>query len=245
MRRWNSRSIWMAAAPFTGTMIGALIWALNGGDTVIAKTPRASNSSIATSATQVVSADTQGLASRDIGRPPQLERLRTLVAKISAESRGISQGGDGEGSAELAASQLTHEELATLESWALDPNQDGDSRQAALFLLSEAGTSAVGQLAAIAREPIPEAAFQAAEPHSESDYRRSLELSLRVSALEAMDILSIDEPSLIRESMGQILTVQSDPTVRFLAQVSMAGTAEGKPGKLQRMVDRLTTGKTE
>lgn len=100
-----------------------------------------------------------------------------------------------------------------------------ERRQAIYKLTQIHSEEATALLQKIAETPIDQAS-----PSLEFDR------SLRLTALEALDQRIAGEEA-DASSVAKVLQKQTDPTLRFLAQVSYAGIASGHPGKLTRFID--------
>jgi hypothetical protein len=132
---------------------------------------------------------------------------------------------------------LSVKESRELEQRVLDPSADGNERRTALFILTRAGAPAIPALVAISRSAIPE--FEnSTDPHSLDSLRMKNEISLRVTAIEALDQQSISNPD-ISAHLFEIAQIQKNPTLEFLVRISLAGIAEGRPGKLGRAIDAM------
>ena len=162
------------------------------------------------------------------------------VKKTAAATRKLTDS-EQASIGELARS-LDQNEITVLRQQILGATNSADQRNAALYLLTQAGSNSLEALAIIAASPIFEGASEGAsrgEP-PENSRRRKFETSLRVTALLALDSFAGSQGDLISQYMHQVLEKQSEPTLQFLAQVSSTGIASGRPGKLERLV--LTIG---
>lgn len=119
----------------------------------------------------------------------------------------------------------------------LSPSLDGNLRRKLLHQLIVAGLPAAEALLTIARTPLP-LTSQNPQPHSLHEMKVKFERSLRITALEALDKLAIDHPQ-IAAKLSEVAAEQTDPMISFLAQVSVTGIQQGRPGKLVRMIDRV------
>lgn len=128
-------------------------------------------------------------------------------------------------------------ELSEIAASVVDISVSKDTRRLLLHKLVAAGLPAAKQLIQVASSPLPEAAGEM-RPHSAEEMRVKYERSLRITALEALDKLTPDNPELA-EQMEQVALVQRDPMLQFLAQVSVSGIQQGRPGKLVRMIDKI------
>lgn len=166
------------------------------------------------------------------------ECLASLVCSLASPTEPLS-------TSELAATvnAMTFEDLKVLQQNALNQNVDGNERRASLFLLTKVassestGTAATEALAEIAQTPVP--AFEnAGKPHSRESLAKSFEVSLRITALEALDQRTVTAPS-VASHLENIRRLQKDPTLSLLTQISLAGIAAGTPGKLNRAIQAM------
>lgn len=115
----------------------------------------------------------------------------------------------------------------------LDQNASRESRREALYELTQMDSGeSLHALRTIARAPIS---------NSDTGPKTDFEVSLRITALESID-QSRRSPDEIKAAMTSVLRSQNHPTLRFLAQLSLEGQAEGRPGKLSRFIDRTLSG---
>lgn len=128
--------------------------------------------------------------------------------------------------------------LADLKIQILNINEDGETRQKALYDLSQIATAeATRTLAEIAGTEIP--AFEHLEnPHSTGTYRFRNELALRITALENLDLRLIKETE-AKAYLINILQNQRNSTLQFLTQLSLDGIMNQKPGKLNRVIEAM------
>jgi len=114
-----------------------------------------------------------------------------------------------------------------------------EERTKALYELTQLGAKALSSLTLIATTPLLETGSQ--DPHSVDQINQSFELGLRVTALEALDELSIDpqwRPS-VAASMLEVLKIHKHRSLTLLAQISLSGIESGRPGKVKRAIDTL------
>jgi hypothetical protein len=116
-------------------------------------------------------------------------------------------------------------ELSTLARTTTDVTQTQDQRTSAVYLLTLAGPKAIPALAGVVMAPFRET------PQSQ------FELAVRTTALERLDRFStegISVETVIRQALKQPL----HPTLRMLAQVSLQGLLQHRPGKLTRFAEK-------
>lgn len=130
------------------------------------------------------------------------------------------------------ADNFTNKDLQNLESILLNRQSTQDERSVSLYLLSLSGVKALPALTHFSAMALPEFSHLQ-DPHSEGSLNKNFEVSLRIAALEAIDRQAS------AESLQQILKTQSDPTLKMLAQVSLAGIQSGKPEKLSRLIEAM------
>ncbi|MGZ3773398.1 MAG: hypothetical protein ACXVCY_02865 [Pseudobdellovibrionaceae bacterium] len=126
----------------------------------------------------------------------------------------------------------------SLKEQVLNTDVDGVQRRQALYILTQSQSEeATHSLAEIAESQVPP--FTGMEnPHSQGAYQQNVEVALRVTALEALDRRSPDH-SEIYKLMQNIERNQKNPTLKFLAQISLGGYESHKPGKLHRVIDAV------
>ncbi len=130
------------------------------------------------------------------------------------------------------ARRLSPRELLGLADLVVDPKSSADRRNAAVYILSEAGAIAQPALTKIVVTPFDD---RPGKPHSIQDAKRQGEVSLRVSALEALDQLGASGSD-VRASL-QKASLQKNTTLQFLARIALSGIEQGRPGKLSRFID--------
>lgn len=128
-------------------------------------------------------------------------------------------------------------ELQALKEKILSANETAEARQEMMYSLIKIGPSASQALVAIAKTNIPEF-HNSKDPHSVGAFQERLELSLRITALEALDQMLMKKPDLSR-SIGEIAHQQTNPILKFLAKVSLSGVQKNQPGKLKRTIDAM------
>ncbi|WP_413574652.1 hypothetical protein ACLVWU_10520 [Bdellovibrio sp. HCB290] len=126
-------------------------------------------------------------------------------------------------------------EIDDLGVIAVNADSNNDRRTLAVHLLSLAGQRASSALYQIAQSPLPELSNN--DPHSSAALVYDYEMSLRGSAMAALDALSTETPEQVQKNMLQILTMQSSPTLKHFARISLMGIQQGRPGKLARYHD--------
>lgn len=122
-------------------------------------------------------------------------------------------------------SKASSEELSALARTTTDLTQTQDQRTSAIYLLTLAGPAAIPALAGVVMAPFRET------PQSQ------FELAVRTTALERLDRFStegVPVETVIRQALKQPL----HPTLRMLAQVSLQGLLQHRPGKLARFAEK-------
>lgn len=97
----------------------------------------------------------------------------------------------------------------------LDTAANAGSRILSIYLLSEAGSRADGEIAAFLQAPVPN--FGPSEPHSEAELRNQQERAMRLMAIDAMAARALKDPSAVTTFEKTVPTI-SDPFVRGYAQ---------------------------
>ena len=109
----------------------------------------------------------------------------------------------------------------------LDLNSRGDDRVEALYQLTQAGPRATADLHRVVTTPLP------ADPT-----RRNLEVSLRITALEALDQLA-ERGVDVKDSFARALVVHQDGALQTIAMVGLRGIEQGRPAKIKRFIDEM------
>lgn len=135
------------------------------------------------------------------------------------------------------AARFSEEDFARLAITLGRTELANDERRAGLYFLSVAGPAAIHALGVVAAKPVPELA-NSLDPHSSGAVQKSIEVALRTQALQSLDAMAADSVQ-VREELEKVLSQQTDPTVKFFAQVSLQGIQQGRPGKLQRLAERV------
>lgn len=137
----------------------------------------------------------------------------------------------------VKAQGLSHKDLVELKQFVMNQNLEAKFRRASLFLLTQSGLAAAPILGEIAKSAIPLFA-QSKDPHSIGALAKNYEVSLRITALEALDKLSVTSTDVMSYLMD-VSQTQKDPTLLFLTNISIAGIQGGKPGKLNRAIEAM------
>jgi hypothetical protein len=112
----------------------------------------------------------------------------------------------------------------------LDATASGGERRLALHQLVVRGINARDDLTIIAASSWPD---------TDSHKQMKFERGLRITAIEALDKMAATDGAGTTPYLHQVLSQQKDPSLKMLAQVSLTGVAEGKPGKLSRFIDKM------
>lgn len=138
------------------------------------------------------------------------------------------------------ADSFSNKDLQSLENILLSSQATQDERSVSLYLLSLSGAKALPALTHFSVTALPEFSHLQ-DPHSAGSLNKSFEMSLRIATLEAIDHLSEakNTTSQVQTSLQQILKTQNDPTLKMLAEVSLAGIQSGKPQKLSRLIQAM------
>ncbi len=147
--------------------------------------------------------------------------VATLVAKKGSESHAV---------APLV--------LETSTPDILDLKTPMDQRGFALQRLIAQGLRALPALTRVISAPVPLFA-ELENPHSVNNARDRFERGLKITALEQLDRLASQNTAEVRRNLVTILNTQKDPQILFLAQISLLGIQQGRPGKLGRFIEAL------
>lgn len=138
--------------------------------------------------------------------------------QLQSSVRQLAQGMSSASKRKSPLPALQAQDMGTLKAWVQDPARSGNERRASLYLLTQAGPSAIPALTEIAQTQVPH--FDGAEnPHSIGAYQLRFERSLRVTALESLDQASLQNTE-IETRLHQIIEKQTDPSIELLAQIS-------------------------
>lgn len=176
----------------------------------------------------------------DFEPPEMLASKPTLQGEVEryAAAMDLATGNaDGRTEKEMnsMALALSPSDTRVLAGWVRDPVRAQNFRRASLYLLSRSGSGALPLLASFLREPIPFASNP--DLHAHGDPARGFELSLRVTALEALDRST--DTAAVEKLLQGVLLQQNDPSLQFMARVALSGIASGQPHRLGRMIDRM------
>ena len=119
----------------------------------------------------------------------------------------------------------------------LDLKADANQRFEELTTLIAQGPGVVRELGVIAAAPISNFALKG-NPHSQDTIHDRFEKSLRVTAIEALDKLGTRGVD-VREKLENVRDSHRDTELVFLANLALAGIAEGRPGKVSRFIDQV------
>lgn len=132
---------------------------------------------------------------------------------------------------------ITPVELFEIKKIALSLNESNEKRQASIFILSHIGHVATDSLAEIIQTKIPELK-NTHSPHSIDNSLHANEVALRITALEALDNLAIENPE-VRNNIENIIKNQKNPELNYLAQISLSGILTNRPGKIKRVINAM------
>lgn len=136
-----------------------------------------------------------------------------------------------------SAPQKAAEQLLTS---ILSANESQQVRRNNLYRLTEMGPESIKALSTLATYPVESS--KSNNPHSAESIQRNFEIGLRITALETLDQIAVSHsPSAedIKKTMMLVLEKQEASSLKILAQISLSGMANGRPGKLKRALDHL------
>ena len=172
------------------------------------------------------------------GESPQFERAMRLALKLQMEPR---RDDASENEVRRLAKNLKNTELSELSAVALNEDINANRRNAAIYILTMAGDHAMEQLAEVVTQPVHPFP-QEQSVHSRGSLQKKYEVALRVRALEELDRLTVSSPPDVKKEtatrLSRIVAQQKQPTLQFLAQLSLQGVLEGHPGKLNRFEEK-------
>lgn len=169
---------------------------------------------------------------------PAQKELRQTLELLIQESAQPKKNPETEKTVQALVSKLTDQDYQLLHDKILDTNSKMPEREAALYVLTQSvSPKAENALITLAETALPE--YQDLhDPHSAGSQLRTLEMGLRVTALENLDQRAAKSPD-VAKGLLRILQKQTEPSLRFLAQTSLSGIEQGKPGRLKRMIDEM------
>jgi len=175
-----------------------------------------------------------------ITSPPQnTDALKALIFQEKELLYRRGQGWEGhEAELKHRVSQISRSGLDSLAQMAVAEQADPDERNICVYLLSLAGLQAREALNYVVKARIPN--FSRITDVHAATAKADQEISLRLSALEALDVLGMQNPQEIRQDLTSILLVQNENSIKNFAQISLMGIMQGKPGKLSRWLNQLT-----
>lgn len=170
---------------------------------------------------------------------PSQKELQHVLETLVQESTQPKKNPETEKTVEALVTKLTDEDYELLRDKVLSSENKMPEREAALYVLTlSAAPQAQTTLVALAETALPE--FKdLQDPHSGGSTLRTLELGLRVTALESLDQRAVKAPDLVAKGMQRILQKQTEASLRFLAQTSLSGIEAGKPGRLKRIINEM------
>jgi len=122
----------------------------------------------------------------------------------------------------------------------LSSNESQQIRRNNLYRLTEMGPESIKALSTLATYPVESS--KSNNPHSAESIQRNFEIGLRITALEALDQMVVSHSQStedIKKTMMLVLEKQETSSLKILAQISLSGIANGRPGKLKRAIDHL------
>jgi hypothetical protein len=145
------------------------------------------------------------------------------------------------------APHLDMHELNELAEISLSQASTQDERLIALYILSKAGQGSIPALTHIASAPITEESGPLG-PHTSEAQLKKFELSLRLSAIEAIDELASSTPHVAQKAIEEIVSKTNHASVQLLAQLALSESqnlsASGTPqSKFKSLVSQLIDAK--
>jgi hypothetical protein len=169
---------------------------------------------------------------------PSQKELQHVLETLVQESVQPKKNSETEKTVQALVTKLSDQDYQVLQEKVLGTSNKMAEREAALYVLTlSSAPQAQGTLIVLAETALPE--FRdLTNPHSVGSTQRTLELGLRVTALESLDQRAVSSPE-VTKGLQRILQKQTEPSLRFLAQTSLSGIESGKPGKLKRIIDEM------
>lgn len=144
---------------------------------------------------------------------------------------------------ETITKTISSSQLNDIRNTILSPSENNMRRHAYLYFLTQIKSTGARSLFEVVKAEVPEFEFQN-NPHSVDSDRKSLEFSLRIAALEALDNLASLDPKvgsylLQLENSHQPGVAQNNSILSYLTSISNAGLDNNNPGKLHRVLNAI------
>lgn len=138
---------------------------------------------------------------------------------------------------------ISTSQLNQIRNTILSPSENNLRRHSYLYFLTQIRSTGAKSLFEVVKAEVPEFEFQN-NPHSSDADRKSVELSLRIAALEALDNLASMDPqvgSYLKqlESSYQAGATSDNSILSYLTSISNAGLDNNTPGKLHRVLNAI------
>jgi hypothetical protein len=162
--------------------------------------------------------------------------IRNLVETYAKLSQESTQNPDYREEELLkAAKSLTENDIQLLKGWLFDSTQDNANRSVSMYLLAHAGLGTAGVLSEFINTSVPAPKLE--DPHSLESQQYAYETTLKITALEALDKLSLENEFLVAPLLENIAASNPDSTLRLYADIALSGIETGRPNKLSRYID--------
>lgn len=159
----------------------------------------------------------------DIALKPQKEGRAATGSATEAQTRNAPPSAPTKA---LPAQAKTGKPVPKAE-FIMNLEESANDREEAMYQLTQKGMAALPELKKVLANPLP------ADPT-----RHEFEVSLRITALEALDELSMQGAD-IAEALQGALATYDEPSIQTLAMVGLQGLEENRPGKINRFIDKM------
>jgi hypothetical protein len=155
-------------------------------------------------------------------QPPTLETKASPASAVSIQSQAQAKTNPPSQPSSHSSASSTD-----VVSQILSKNTSAEVRREALYQLTQTHSDA-------ATRSLIEIAASSVDAKDESS---RLDVSLRITALEALD-QRMASGEATSSAITTVLEKQTHPTLLFFARISLEGVTSGRPGKLTRFIDR-------
>lgn len=177
-----------------------------------------------------------GSVQNSLSRPQQIVRKKdsqtSVMNIVQALTLGLynSKGNyaDREYKLRLLVSKVSPSEWVAFADSFVRGSLSSDEKRSGLYILGLADANGIQGLSKIASSPFLPGI---------SEQEKNFEFSLRISALEKLDLLGKTS----KEAQSELLRVskiQSNKALRVFSEIALMGIQQGKPGKLHRLIEK-------
>jgi|GEM_PF-5233498 hypothetical protein len=162
--------------------------------------------------------------------------LKTLVENQVKQMNNSTDSADlREEELQQAAKSLTDSDIQTLKGYLFDSTLESAQRSVSLYLLTHAGLATAGILYEFISTSYEQPKLM--DPHANDFKARETEAGLRITALEGLDLMAVENAFAVAPLLENISANNPDSTLRFFADIALSGIDSGRPNKLSRYID--------